>query len=69
MATNLIQEGKILELPVASGRTSGDPVVVGDFHGVCLIDRDTDGNATVQLEGVFDLSVTGSGAAGQPPCG
>ena len=38
---------------------SGDPVVIGQLPGVALTDEDDDGNATVQTDGVFDLSVKG----------
>lgn len=52
-------------LPVASGVVSGDPVKVGALVGVALIDRNADGNATVALDGAYDLTVTGAlGAAG-----
>lgn len=62
MAVNRLFEGipDTLTLPVASGVESGDPVEVGDLVGVALTDRDADGNATVQLDGVFNLSVTGA---------
>lgn len=44
--------------------TSGDPVLLGRRPGVALTDEDADGEATVQFNGVFDLSVRGhSGAA------
>lgn len=64
MGTNLVQEGKILNLAVPSGITSEDPVVVGDIHGVALTDRSTAGYSTVQVDGVFDLSVTGTSSTG-----
>lgn len=38
---------------------SGDPVAVGDIPGVALVDEDADGLATVQTDGVFELTVTG----------
>jgi predicted RecA/RadA family phage recombinase len=65
-----------LSLPVASGVESGDPVIVGDLPGVALTDRATggdkaggnaDGFATVALDGVFDLEVTGALAAAGTP--
>lgn len=48
-----------LTLPVGAGTKSGDPVAVGDIVGVALTDRDTDGNATVQVKPapVFEISV------------
>jgi len=58
MTTNMIyKKGDVLEIAVPSGITSGDPVVVGNLTGVALTDRDSDGNASVKFNGVFDLSV------------
>lgn len=48
-----------LALPVPAGTKSGDPVVVGEFAGVALEDRDAAGNAPVRLKGVFALSAKG----------
>ena len=60
MATNMIyKKGDVLEIAVPSGITSGDPVVVNNITGVALTDRDSDGNASVKFDGVFDLSVKG----------
>lgn len=53
-----------LSLPVASGRVSGDPAVSGQIPGVCLIDRDANGNATIHLTGVYDLAVNGVDGSG-----
>jgi predicted RecA/RadA family phage recombinase len=66
MATNRVYEhGNQLALPVPSGTKSGDLVAVGALVGVALIDRDDDdGLATVQLDGVFNLSVKGVDGAG-----
>ena len=47
-------------LPVLAGVVSGGPVIVGMLPGVALTDRDANGNATVQLDGAFDVSVTGA---------
>jgi predicted RecA/RadA family phage recombinase len=47
-------------LPVLAGTVSGNPVIVGMLPGVALTDRDASGNATVQLDGAFDVSVTGA---------
>jgi len=59
MATNKVQDGKILRLTVGSGVDANDPVVVGNaLNGVALTDYDSvDGKATVALDGVWDLSV------------
>jgi predicted RecA/RadA family phage recombinase len=56
-------------LPVPSGIDSGEPVLVGALPGVALTTRaangdkaggNKDGFATVALDGVFDLEVTGA---------
>lgn len=54
------EHGNQIPLPVIAGTVSGGPVIVGMIPGVALTDRDTAGNATVQTDGVFDLSVTGA---------
>lgn len=38
---------------------SGDPVLVGQIPGVALTDERTDGTTSVDMQGVFDLSVQG----------
>lgn len=60
MALNRIYEsGKVLPVAVASTVKSGDPVVVGSLSGgVALTDyRASDGKATVDFGGVYDLKV------------
>ena len=66
MARNRIQDGKILRLAVASTVKANDPVFSGNGnHGVALTDYDAaDGKATVETEGVFDLSVQAADDAG-----
>ena len=66
MALNRVRaRGRQLQLPVASGKVSGDPAVSGQIPGVCLTDRDsTSGKATLQLDGVFDISVKAIDAGG-----
>ena len=62
MATNFIQNGKNMVMPTVTGAESGDAFVVGDYLPcVLLTDAETTGtyDATVQTEGVFDLSVKG----------
>lgn len=60
MATNQVyMEGDELLLPVASGTLSGAPVVVGQIPGVAQADRDANGNAPVDTDGVYTLSVKG----------
>lgn len=53
-------DGKVLTLPVIAGVVSGSPVIVGMIAGVALTTRDSAGNATVQTNGVFTVSVTGA---------
>lgn len=61
MAKNRVNEhGTQLSLPVIVGVVSGSPVIVGMIPGVALTDRRADGTATVQTDGVFNLSVTGA---------
>lgn len=57
MPDNYIQEGRIIELAVPSGTESGDPVLVSGITGVASTDRNTDGNAAVETQGVYDLPV------------
>lgn len=64
MATNYVQKGDVIKLPVASGKTSGDPDLVGSIPVVCLTDRDSDGNAECALVGVFDVSVEAENNSG-----
>jgi predicted RecA/RadA family phage recombinase len=66
MATNKIQEGKTLRVTVDSTVEAGDPVVVGaSIKGVALTDYSaTDEKATIDTEGVFDLSVQAVNDAG-----
>lgn len=65
MAKNRDREyARQLSLPVASGTLSGDPVVVGQIPGVAVVDRDSAGNATVQMDGSYVISVKGIDAGG-----
>ena len=60
MATNYVQEGKNLDLPTADDAEAGDAFVVGDYLP-CVLLTDADSaspyNATVQTQGIFNLSV------------
>lgn len=62
MAKNVIYN-KAARLAVACSDpatpVSGDPVIYGQVPGVCLVSEGTDGLATVQFEGVANLSVKG----------
>jgi predicted RecA/RadA family phage recombinase len=65
MATNVkFAEGNNLSLPVPDGTLSGAPVRVGSLNGVAMTKEGEGGNAdnyaSVQLEGVFNLTVTGA---------
>lgn len=59
MSKNKIQDGKLLNLPVIAGTTSGMGAVVGSYlHGVAQTDRDAAGNAVLDLgPAVYDLPV------------
>lgn len=68
-------EGRKLHLRVAdcngSGTDnlclSGDPVVIEDLPGVCLMDEDANGETTVDTSGVWLLDVANaSGAPAKP---
>lgn len=60
MANNVqFREGNSLTLPVPAGTVAGSPVIIGTrLPGVAMTSRDSAGNATVRLSGVFRLSVT-----------
>jgi hypothetical protein len=66
VATNRVyEEGDELLLPVVSGTVSGAPVIVGtSIPGVAQTDRDANGNASVDMDGVYNLSVKGINAGG-----
>lgn len=67
MATNKVQDGKILRLTVASTVKANDPIVVGNgLRGVALTDySSSDAKATVELGPVvYDLSVQAVDDAG-----
>jgi len=65
MATNEVYElADTLYETVPSGRLSGDPVCVGQIPGVCLIDRDASGKATITRVGAHLLSVKGIDGVG-----
>lgn len=60
MAKNRRYEfGRQFAVAVPAGTISGDPVVLGQVPGVAVIDRATDGTATCQFDGVYDIPVKG----------
>lgn len=58
-----------LALTVPVGTVSGEPVSSGHFSGVALVDRATDGTASVAREGVFKVPVVASTSTGSPTGG
>lgn len=67
MAKNRIYaKGTNLDLVASDPATpvSGDPVVVGQIPGVALTDERSNGKTSVQMDGVFDLSVKGVDGSG-----
>lgn len=65
MATNVhYAKGDNLSLPVPADTASGAPVRVGSLNGVAMTKEgeggNPDGSASVQLVGVFDVTVTGA---------
>lgn len=66
MATNRKFKGLPVtrDAAVASGVTSGAPCVDGQIPGVALVDRKSDGRATIQCDGSFLISVKGIDQSG-----
>lgn len=68
MALNRVRErANQVAVPVPESTESGDPVLVGNgLPGVALVDEGdwAEGEATVQFDGSFRLTVTGAGDAG-----
>lgn len=65
MAKNRRYEyGRQFPITVPSGTVSGDPVVSGQLPGVAVVDRQSDGTATCQFDGVYDLAVGGVDQSG-----
>ncbi len=70
MAKNRVYaEGRRLSLAATDPATpaAGDPVVVGQLPGVALTAEDAAGNTSVDLGGVYNLSVKGVDGAGNSP--
>lgn len=51
-------------LPVPEGTKSGDFLVIGQIPCVALIDRNKEGEASVDMGGAYRLSVVGKNKAG-----
>lgn len=65
MAKNRSQEfAKEILLPVPAGTKSGDPLVVGALPCVAMIDRNADGEASVDCGGSYWFEVEGKNKAG-----
>jgi predicted RecA/RadA family phage recombinase len=67
----IFQHSETMSLPVPAGRASGQAVAVGNITGVLQTDRAADednlhgnpiGNATVAIEGTFELAIADAGA-------
>jgi predicted RecA/RadA family phage recombinase len=61
------EDGKQFPVTVPSGVVSGDPIVVGTLPGVAVVDRRSDGTATCDFAGVYDLSVKGHDGTANAP--
>jgi len=67
MAKNFIQEGKKIYTATATGLLAGAPFVTGSFQPCALLTNAGSSSpyeATVQTEGVFELSVKGHNGSG-----
>jgi hypothetical protein len=64
-ASNYVSEGDNIKLPVTSGKTPGQPEMVGDIACVLKTLRDsTTGFATCGVEGCYDLNITAKDGSG-----
>jgi len=52
-----------ISIPVPDGTVSGGPVKVGQICGVAIIDKQANGNATVWLDGSWEVQVAGAVAS------
>ncbi len=60
MATNYVQDGRVVTLTMAADVRAGDPVRVGQLFGVALNHAGNGESTPVQLEGVFSLPKAGT---------
>ena len=65
MAQNYVGSGRVITVSAPATITGGTPITVKGLNGVALISADSGQPCTVQLEGVFTLSLAGvtAGAA------
>ncbi len=64
MATNFVQPGKRMNLPVTASKLSGAWDMVGELPVVLLTDADANDEAECDTEGVYTLSVKGADGSG-----
>jgi predicted RecA/RadA family phage recombinase len=65
MAKNRVfAKGDKLQLPVPENTVSGQALVIGDLPCVAVTDRDKNGLASVQTDGVWRFTVKGKNKAG-----
>jgi predicted RecA/RadA family phage recombinase len=64
-----LEDAKQVCLPVPEGTESGDPLVLGALPCVALIDRNADGEASVDLGGAYRLTVSGEDGEGNAAVG
>jgi len=56
MATNFIQDGKIIDFTAGANYDSGDPVLIGQIFGVCQTDIDSGDVGSAEIEGIYELT-------------
>ena len=54
MAVNLVNRGRILNVPVAVGKVTGSPTVLGPYPGVCVNSRGAGAGPAVNADVEFD---------------
>lgn len=59
-------ESRHISLPLPYNREPGEPVLVGGFAGIALNGGKKGAQATVWLDGSYDVTVDGALTAGQP---
>lgn len=61
---NFVQKGDVLNLLIAGGCSSGDPVMVGSIGGVATSDVAEGAKGQIKTSGVFDLAAKAIDGAG-----